>query len=145
MAGYPWAMLRRDLLALVAAGALCAPSGAHALAGGEKKEEKKKGGGITFIQIPTLTATILRSTGRRGVVTVETGVDIPDAQLRVRAEQSLPRLRSAFIGFLQQYVSGLSPGSPVNADYLSRELQRQTDTVLGKRGAKLLLGSILMN
>ena len=138
-------MLRRDLLALVAAVALAAPAAARASAGGEKKEEKKKGGGVTFIQIPTLTATIMRSTGRRGVVTVETGVDIPDAQLRARAEQSLPRLRSAFIGFLQQYVSGLSPGSPVNADYLSRELQRQTDAVLGKRGAKLLLGSILMN
>lgn len=137
-------MLRRDLLALIAVSAACAPAAARA-SGGENKEEKKKGGGITFIQIPTLTATILRSSGRRGVVTVETGVDIPDAQLRTRAEQSLPRLRSAFIGFLQQYVSGLSPGTPVNADYLSRELQRQTDAVLGKRGAKLLLGSILMN
>jgi hypothetical protein len=137
-------MLRRDLLALIAVTA-AAPSAARASSGGEKKEEKKKGGGITFIQIPTLTATILRGTGRRGVVTVESGVDIPDAQLRARAEQSLPRLRSAFIGFLQQYVAGLSPGAPVNADYLSRELQRQTDAVLGKRGAKLLLGSILMN
>lgn len=135
-------MDRRQLLAGLAIGAAAAPAAAHASA---KKDEKKKGGGLTFIQIQTLTATIIRRGGARGVVTVETGVDVPDAALRDRAEKSMPRLRSAFNGLLQQYVSGLSPGAPVNADYLSMQLQRQTDTVLGKRGAKLLLGSILMN
>ena len=128
---------------LILAALLLAPFSAHAAP--EKKEEKKKGGGLSFIQIPSLTATIIRRRGGRGVVTVETGVDIPDTQRFDRAEKSLPRLRSAFNGFLQAYVAGLSPGAPINADYLARELQRQTDTVLGKRGAKLLLGSILMN
>jgi flagellar basal body-associated protein FliL len=137
-------MDRRQLIALIAVGAAAAPASALAAAGA-KKDEKKKGGGLSFIQIPTLTATILRRGGGRGVVTVESGVDIADAALRDRAEKSMPRLRSAFNGLLQQYVSGLSPGSPVNADYLAQALQRQTDTVLGKRGAKLLLGSILMN
>ena len=136
-------MLRRSLLAALVLAPL-APATAHA-AGGGKKDEKKKGGGLTFSQIPTLTATIIRRAGGRGVVTVESGVDVPDANLRDRAEKSLPRLRSAYNGFLQAYVAGLSPGSPINADYLARELQRQTDTVLGKRGARLLLGSILMN
>jgi len=129
---------------LILAALLLTPVTAYAN-GGEKKEEKKKGGGLSFIQIPSLTATIIRRSGGRGVVTVESGVDVPDNNLRERAEKSLPRLRSAYVGFLQSYVAGLSPGTPVNADYLSRELQRQTDTVLGKRGAKLLLGSILMN
>ena len=87
----------------------------------------------------------MQRTGGRGVVTVESGVDIADDKLREYAEKALPRLRSAFNGFLQAYVQGLSPGTPVNADYLARELQRQTDTVLKKAGAKLLLGSILMN
>ena len=135
-------MDRRQLLAGLALGTTAAPAAAHASA---KKDEKKKGGGLSFIQIQTLTATIIRRGGGRGVVTVETGVDIADEALFERAEKSMPRLRSAFNGLLQQYVSGLSPGAPVNADYLSTALQRQTDTVLGKRGAKLLLGSILMN
>ena len=135
-------MDRRQLLALIATGAAAAPAAALA---SSKEGEKKKGGGITFIQIQTLAATITRRSGVRGVVTVETGVDVPDAALRERAEKSIPRLRSAYNGLLQQYVAGLSPGSPVNADYLAQALQRQTDTVLGKRGARLLIGSILMN
>lgn len=140
------AMDRRTLLSALALGAAVAPVAvpmtAHAA---DKGDEKKKGGGLTFIQIKTLAATIVRRQGGRGVVTVETGLDIPDAALRERAELSMPRIRSAYNGLLQQYVGGLPPGNPVNADYLAQALQRQTDTVLGKRGARLLIGSILMN
>src|SRR5204862_560577 len=54
----------------------------------EKSAEKKKGGGPDYIQIPTLTATIMRRDGRRGVLTVEVGVDVPDRKLRELAEAS---------------------------------------------------------
>jgi hypothetical protein len=131
-------MLRRALIT-----ALCLSLASPALA--SAPQEKKKGGGENFIQIPTLTATILRRDGRRGVLTVETGIDIADNGLRARAAASQPRLRAAYVQVLQIYAAGMSPGSVPNVDYLSRELQRQTDLVLGKRGAKLLLGTILMN
>ena len=108
-------------------------------------EEKKKGGGLDYIQIPTLTATVTRRDGRHGVITVETGVDVPDHRLHDQAEASTPRLRAAYVQVLMTYAAQLSPGSPPNADYLARELQRQTDLVLGKPGAKLLLGAILIN
>jgi len=78
-------------------------------------------------------------------MTVEVGVDIPDANLRSRVNLSEPRLRAAYVQMLQLYASGLSPGAAPDADYISRTLQQQTDTVLGMRGAKLLLGAILMN
>lgn len=132
-------MLRRHLIAVLCL-SLASPAIANA-----PKEEKKKGGGASFIQIPTLTATIVRRNGRRGVLTVETGVDVPDGGLRARAEASQPRLRAAYSQVIQTYAAGMSPGGVPNADYLSRELQRQTDMVLGKPGAKLLLGTILMN
>jgi len=135
-------MNRRHLLAA----ALIAPAFAPAVAeASSPKEEKKKGGGLSFIQIQTLIATIERPGGKRGVITVETGVDVADPKLRDRAEKSQPRLRAAFNSLLTSYVAGLPRGAPVNADYLARELQRQTDIVLGRPGAKLLLGSILMN
>jgi hypothetical protein len=132
-------MHRRALIALLAAVPLAVPRAAAA------SEEKKKGGGQSFIQIQTMTATILRPDGRRGVLTVETGVDVPDNALRSRAELSEPRLRAAFNQFLQTYAKTLAGGVPPNADYMARELQRHTDVVLGKPGAKLLLGTILMN
>lgn len=131
-------MLRRTFLVL----AFLAPASA-ALA--EDPDEKKRGGGLSFMQLPTLTATCMRRNHTRGVITVEVGLDIKDSRLRELAELSQPRLRASFNTFLSSYVAGLPPGSPVDADYLSGQFQRRTDQVLGKPGAKLLIGSILMN
>ncbi|HWA63282.1 MAG TPA: hypothetical protein VG939_18035 [Caulobacteraceae bacterium] len=130
-------MHRRRILAALGL-AVLAPSAALAA-------ERKKGGGETFIQIQTLTATVIRTDGRRGVMTVEAGIDVPDGGLRARAEASTPRLRAAYAQVLQIYASGLPSGYLPNADYLSRELQRQTDEVLGRPGARLLLGTIMVN
>jgi len=79
------------------------------------------------------------------VLTVETGLDVPDKTLRARAEASAPRMRAAFVQIVQTYAAGLAPGAPPNADFLAGELQREADRVLGKPGARLLLGSILAN
>ena len=127
------------LLSLLAALVQVVPA-AHAA-----DSEKKKGGGITFMQLRTLTATVTRADGRRGVMTVEVGIDIPNSGLRARAEISEPRLQAAYVQMLQVYASGLGPGTPPDADYISRMLQRQTDTVLGAAGGRLLLGTILIN
>ena len=43
------------------------------------------------------------------------------------------------------YAASLPPGGLPNADTIGVSLQRATDEVLGKPGAKLLLGSILEN
>ncbi|UTP39542.1 Tat pathway signal protein [Phenylobacterium sp. LH3H17] len=129
----------RPLLALALIAAL-APGAA--LASGP---EKKKGGGLTFIQLNTLTSTVIRPDGRRGVLTVETGIDVPDEKLRAKAEMLVPRLRAAYVQSLQIYASGMNPNSAPNADQLAIQLQRETDRVMGQKGAKLLLGTMLMN
>jgi hypothetical protein len=125
-------------LALAAALAL-APALARA------QDQHKKGGGASFIQMNTLAATITRPDGRRGVMTVEVGIDVPDAGLHARASQSTPLLRAAYSEVVRSYASGLPPGAPPNADYLGLELQRRTDATLGRPGARLLLGTILVN
>ncbi|MBV9993850.1 MAG: Tat pathway signal protein [Caulobacteraceae bacterium] len=134
-------MNRRRLLALAAAPLVLAPLAARA----EQNEKRKKGGGASYIQIDTLTATILRTDGRRGVMTVEAGIDVPDSGLRARAQALAPRLRAAYDEVVRTYASGLPTGAVPNADYLGRELQRQTDMVLGRPGGRLLLGTILVN
>ena len=132
---------------LALAAAVLAPIGAlaPALARAQPKAQRKKGGGESFIQMDTLSATVNRADGRRGVMTVEAGVDVPDLGLRTRAEQSVPRLRAAYAEVLQTYAAGLPPAAVPNADYLAREMQRQTDAVLGRPGAKFLIGTILVN
>ncbi|MBA4795554.1 hypothetical protein [Phenylobacterium sp.] len=133
--------LRRRLLM----GLLAAFAATPALAAGGAEKDKKKGGGLSFIQLATLTATVAGPRGRRAVMTVEAGVDVKDEKLRELADLSQPRLRAAFTQTLQIYASGLGPGDLPDADYIARVLQRDTDRVLGKPGAKLLLGTILIN
>jgi len=132
---------RRFLAGLLAGLAVASP----ALASGAPEKDKKKGGGLSFIQFPTLTATVAAPRGRRAVMTIETGVDVKDEKLREFAALSEPRLRAAYTQTLQVYAAGLAPNELPNAEYISRVLQRDTDRVLGKPGAKLLLGTILIN
>ena len=136
-------MDRRRLMSLAALAAAL-PVAAQASGGGEKTE-KKKGGGLSYLQLPTLTATIMRPDGRRGVLTVETGIDIPNSDQRAKADLLIPRFRAGFVQALQIYASGLQPATAPNADFIARELQRETDRVLGKAGGRLLLGTILLN
>lgn len=131
----------RRLFLLAALTAAAAPG----LAAADDNGVRKKGGGASFIQMDTLTATIVRADGRRGVMTVEVGVDAPDPALHARAVQSAPLLRAAYSEVLRTYATGLPPSTPPDADYLARVLQRQTDLTLGRPGARLLLGTILVN
>jgi hypothetical protein len=130
--------MRRPLLHALLVLALAAPLGGRALAA-DKKEK------TSYVELPAVAATILRSSGHRGVITVELGLDVPDAGLRDKAMLSGPLLRDAYAEALQPYAAGLSPGAPPNADYIEMALQHETDRVLGRRGARLLLGSIIIN
>ena len=107
--------------------------------------ERKKGGGRAFLQLSPLAATVLRPDGRRGVLTVETGLDAKDDALHGAAQSSMPRLRAAYAVVVQRHASGLAPGAAPNADRLAADLQRETDKVLGRPGAKLLLGTLIVN
>ncbi len=134
-------MYRRSLISAAAVLAALAPD----LVRANEKPEKKKGGGESYIQIGAIIATTNVSGGSRGVLTVETGIDVPEAALRNKCEQVTPRLRAAFVQVIQIYAAGLSPGAVPNADFIGSILQRETDRVLGKKGARLLLGSIMIN
>jgi hypothetical protein len=106
----------------------------------EKKTDKS-----SYVPIDTLTATVLGGNGRHEVMTVQSGVDAPDAALHDYVEKVTPRLRDAYAQELQLYAGGLPSGSPPNADYIVRRLQGATDRVLGKPGARFLIGGIMVN
>ncbi len=129
-------MKRRALLA-----APLALAATPALAGGGGG-----GGGATggFVRYPTVTATTIRADGRRGVMTVETGIDVPDAALKLRAEQSQPRMRAVFNILVQREANTLLPGGVPNVERLAAQLQSATNIILGRRGAKLLLGTVMI-
>lgn len=113
--------------------------GASAASAAEKK------GGATFVTLPTLTANAIRADGRRGVLTVEAGIDAPDPVTKALAEKSAPRLRDAYLTALTAVAQATPPGAPPDADQISRNLQGATDRVLRRPGAHLLLGSVIVN
>ena len=79
------------------------------------------------------------------MLSVDCGLQVDDGKLRALAELSLPRLRAAYVQVVQVYAAGLPSGSEPDADYLALALQRQTDLILKRPGAKLLIGSVLAN
>lgn len=132
--------MRRRLLLALAAFAALAPAVAAA-----SGEEKKKTGGESYIPLQTLTAYTTRPGARRGVMTVDCGLDVPNAALRQHAELVLPRLRAAFVQVVQVYAGGLPSGAPPNPEFLGRNLQRAADQVLGRKGAQVLIGAVIVN
>lgn len=118
---------------------------------GLKTPPLKTGGGggaaapqASYLRLPTITANVIRPGGRRGVMTVETGIDTPDAALRTRVAQSAPRLRAAYAAVVQQSASALLPGAPPDVERLVAQLQAETNRVIGRAGARLLIGTVMV-
>lgn len=126
-------------LSLLAAAGLAVPS---ALASSGKEEKKAP---ATYFALQPLTATAIRRDGRRGVMTLETGVQALDPALMERAQQSEPRLRAAFAQVLMTYTAGMPRGSAPDLTYLGGKMQDAADKVLGRKGSKVLLGSAMVN
>jgi flagellar basal body-associated protein FliL len=131
--------MRRILISSLLACAVASP------ALGSSGPEKKTTGGLSYVVLPTLTASMIRGDGRRRVLTVQAGLDVPDAKLRDRAIASQPRLRDAYVRVLASYANAVPPLGPPNPETVAAGLQRATDQVLGRPGARLLLGTIMVN
>ena len=117
---------------------------------GLKDTARKTGGGgggsaePSYLRLPTITANVRRHGGGRGVMTVETGLDTPDAALRLRGAQSQPRLRAAYAVVVQQAANALLPGAPPDVERLVAQLQAATDRTVGRPGARLLIGTVMV-
>ena len=77
-------------------------------------------------------------------MTVEAGLDTPDAALRSRVAQSQPRLRAVYAAVVQQTATALLPGAPPDLERMIAQLQAATDRTLGRPGARLLIGTVMV-
>ena len=114
-------------------------------AAGSESKDKKDEGSTRFIEVPILTVNILRSNYSRGKVEISLGLDVPNPDLFERAQESLPRLRAAYVQTLLTYMYDLAPGTPPDIGRLTLALQRATDKALGRAGARVLLGSVVVS
>jgi len=119
--------------------------GALAATAARAEEEKKKGGGKGYTQFPMITVFTQANATHHGTLSVDMGLYTDDARLTAQIKAYMPRLQDAYLSRLQGYANGLSPTSLADPDYVSLQLQQATDRVLGRGGAKVLLGSVLLN
>jgi flagellar basal body-associated protein FliL len=131
-------MDRRALLGLAAVATAASATPAAASGGGGSSSQ------ATYLGLPTVTGNVRRPGGSLGVMTVEIGVDTPDAALRARVAQSAPRLRAAYAQVVQQSAAVLLPGAPPDIERLVVQLQASTNTVMGRAGARLLIGTVMV-
>ncbi len=135
---------RRALLAFAGL-AVSAGLGRPAPAFAVEDKGKKKGGGLSYIQLEPMTAALSLLQGRRKILSVECGLDVPDGGLRDRTQKSLLILRDAYLRWLTVYAASLAPQAPPNPDAIEAEMQRQTDKILGRPGARFVLGTVMVN
>ena len=137
------AMRRRDLLALIALAAACFLRSPWPLTDEKKKLRPAR---ATSIQITTAHRRDQQAGYSRASSTSTAAWISRTRSCAPCAKLSLPRLRAAYV----QTDSGLRgrparQAQPPNTDFIGMALQRQTDTLLGRKGARLLLGAIMAN
>ncbi len=134
----------RILALLTLSLALAAP----ALASGAPAPAKKKPEGSerkitsspSWISVEPIAVAILRQNRIQGMFLVEFGLDIQDEALRTKADESLPRLRDAWLRNVSDLATTrVRVGRQADLDVLTTRLQTTTDQMLGGPGAKVLL------
>lgn len=135
---------------LAAAAPAHAAGGGDTKKGGSKAKAPKKQRPITslesWVMVDPFSVTVVQEDRIRGKVMVSFGMDVPDAELRERAELIMPRLQDAWLTALNLYASTtVRPGRPANITEVSGLLQSTADRVLGKPGARVLIASVIVN
>lgn len=105
----------------------------------------KKTGNDAYTRMPMLTIATRQVGRRRGTMTIESGLFADAPKIAERIQIMMPRLTDGFITALQPYAQTLTASSLVDTDFVSKQLQTTTDTILGQKGARVLLGSIVLN
>jgi hypothetical protein len=87
---------------------------------------------------------VIQRNDNQGTIVVDMGLDIPDADLRRRAQLNAPRLRDALRTALANYSSTYyRVRTAPDPTELTRQMQVAVNRVLGARGARVLLANII--
>jgi len=119
-----------------------AAQGAQAVAGEAKNEKKQV---VPYIPFKPINCFTSDRGGKRGVITVQLGLDVTDPKMIDMVNLYVPRLRDAYSTKLETYALTLTKDSVIDMDYLTKQLQLATDQTLKKTGARVLLGSVIAN
>ena len=100
----------------------------------------------SWVMVDPFTISVIQDGDVRGTFTVNFGMDVPDNDLREKAETLMPRLRDAWLRSLNLYAAtALRPRRQADVAELSARIQQTADEVLGKPGAKVLMSQAMVN
>ena len=100
----------------------------------------------SWVMVDPFTISVIQEGSVRGTFTVNFGMDVPDNDLREKAENLMPRLRDAWLQSLSLYAAtALRPRRQADVAELSARIQQTADEVLGKPGAKVLMAQAMVN
>ena len=144
--------IRHLSVALISA-SLCLGAAAHAApakksdppAGGYDREAKMITGSQEYMSMFGLRASIAEGFSIAGYLSVDAGINIPDAKLLKQARAIRPRLNDAMRQALASYVS--SPymmGATPDLRIIRGRMQRAVDKHLGKGNSTVLLASVIL-
>lgn len=92
-----------------------------------------------------LTATVSANYARAGMITVDAGLDVPDAALRAKLQKMGPRVRDTLRTALAEYANThYRPGAAPDPDTIARVLQLAINRETGSQGAKVLLANVMV-
>jgi len=121
-----------------------APSALLAAKAWASPKAESSGGAGGQLRMALVTATVLRRNGRRAILSVESTLDIPDGALLERAKLSKPRLNAGYNEAIQIQAARQLTNSAPDLDAITAALQQATDRILGRSGAKVLLGTVMV-
>ena len=136
------------LVAALAAAAEAAPPppaqhGAPAV--GTDPNAKRITGSTNYVPTFGIRATVSHNYRVRGVLAVDAGLDIPDAEIREKAEALRPRLMSDLRDAVLNYATmSYRPGRRPDPDILRARMQKAADALLGKGNARVALASVIV-
>jgi flagellar basal body-associated protein FliL len=133
---FRWLIIVLGMTAAMAAEGL--PSAARAQTG--QPAQHKTTQSESYVSIDPFYATILDGTHPRGLLLVEFGLDVPDAQLRDQINRTLPTLRDAYVRTLMVYAAtAVRPWRQPNVEDIANRMQTITDRMVGRPGAQVLM------
>jgi hypothetical protein len=138
------AILIAVLTALSAGPASASGGGSGAAEQAPATRQERLTSAESFLPQPTLSSSVLQRHSTAGTIIVDMGLDVPDAELRRRAQVNAPRVRDALRTALATYASTYYRDRRApDPTTLTRLLQQAVDRVLGAQGAQVLLVNVI--
>lgn len=142
-------MNRRILAACAAAFLIACPPAFAAGGGGHDdvgKTSSRLSSAASYVPLPSINTASSGGRGMSGMLSVDFGLDIPDAALRARTVSMQPRLMDALRTAVSEYaLTRIRAGAPPDPDQLAMMAQAAADRTVGRPGVKVLITNLMLN